>query len=233
MSNYPNDSLQAFTNSWWVDTKPKNLEKGCLIWAYLPHVSQVLNILSPEGRSSATDHTQAKYKIEPLTKEKMHSRPSLPVAALPSISDGVYTVYKAKRRPALVLCCNEAEVPKELRTGGAKWQTTKTILVAPYYGVAQSGSRGGWNSELVSRIRKCEYPQYMWDKLPCSNNDEESVLRFDHIQPIGADHKSIEMTAFTLSKEAISFIDEWLYWFMHGRFHEDGNLHEIRKELLT
>lgn len=51
---------------------------------------------------------------------------------------------------------------------GPTWQTSPMMLVAPYYGVVQSMRRTGWNPLLVERIRRCAYPQFIWDKLPSS-----------------------------------------------------------------
>lgn len=87
-------------------------------------------------------------------------------------------VLRAKRRPVLVLSTGGTEVPRPLRVGAARYQTNPTLIAAPYYGADQGGSSGGWKPEFVERIRRCEYPQYMWDKLPLSGRDE-SILRLD------------------------------------------------------
>jgi len=88
------------------------------------------------------------------------------VAALPDYPGEVRTVYRAKARPVVVLSAGGPEVPRELRVGAAGWQTAPTLLVAPFYGVDPGGTRGGWREDFVTRIRRGEYPQYLWDKLP-------------------------------------------------------------------
>ena len=85
------------------------------------------------------------------------------------------------------------EVPKPLRIGAARYQTNPTLLAAPYYGADFGGSTGGWRPEFVARIRRCEYPQYLWDHLPVGGRDE-SILRLDHIQPVGKHGESYEVT---------------------------------------
>jgi len=46
---------------------------------------------------------------------------------------------------------------------------------------------------------------------------EESILRLDHIQPIGKHHESIELTDYRLGEEALDIIDEWITWLITGK----------------
>ena len=103
--------------------------------------------------------------------------------------------------------------------------------MAPYYGADQGGSSGGWKPEFVARIRRCEYPQYMWDKLPVSGRDE-SILRLDHLQPIGRHGESYDLTDFELHEEALGLVDEYLSWCLMGGLPENGIVNEIRRVLL-
>lgn len=52
----------------------------------------------------------------------------------------------------------------------------------------------------------------------------ESILRFDHTQPVGYDRKNFEMTGYSLGKDAVSFLDEWLSWLISGTVEKDGVL---------
>ena len=70
---------------------------------------------------------------------------------------------------------------------GAKWQHEPTLLLAPYYGSLSDGSRAGWDPEFISRIQRVEYSQYVWDILPIGGSESGSLLRLDHIFPLGAD----------------------------------------------
>jgi hypothetical protein len=140
-------------------------------------------------------------------------------------------LYRAKKRPALVLSTGGAEVSKNLKTGSARYQTNPTILVAPYYGADLGGSTGGWRPEFVERIRRCEYPQYMWDSLPVGGR-KESILRLDHLQPIGKYGKSFEVSDFELHPNAIEIVDEYLTWLLSGGLPSDSILREIRAALL-
>ena len=124
-----------------------------------------------------------------------------------------------------------AEVPRPLRTGAARHQTNSTILAAPFYGADLGGSTGGWKPEFVERIRRCEYPQYMWDSLPVQGR-RESILRLDHLQPVGKHGQSYELTEYELHADAVSLVDEYLTWLLHGALPADGLLREVRRVLL-
>lgn len=106
------------------------------------------------------------------------------------------------------------------------------MLVAPYYGADVGRGSGGWKAELVDRIRRCEYPQYMWESLPTATR-KESILRLDQIQPLGRHGASYTLTEFCLSSDAIGFLDEWLGWLFTGRLLGDGLLFEVRRNFLS
>jgi hypothetical protein len=105
------------------------------------------------------------------------------------------------------------------------------MQVAPYYGVDRSGTRRGWKPEFVQRIRRCEYPQYLWDKLPIGGSDE-SILRLDHLQPVGRHPSSFESTEYCLTDDALAIVDEWLSWLYRAVLPADSVLSEIRNYLL-
>src|SRR5207302_873569 len=65
----------------------------------------------------------------------------------------------------------------EICAGQARWQSARTLLVAPFYGADASGTRGGWPAPFVDRIRRAEYPQYIWDQLPSPGGPIDSIFR--------------------------------------------------------
>jgi hypothetical protein len=123
------------------------------------------------------------------------------------------------------------EISKALRVGGARYQTNPTMLVAPYYGADQGGSTGGWKPEFVDRIRRCEYPQYLWEKLPIGGR-QESILRLDHLQPLGRHGESFQLTKFALSPGGVEILDEWIEWLFLGQVPQDGTLEMVRPVFL-
>ncbi|HLM44605.1 MAG TPA: hypothetical protein VK458_12095 [Myxococcaceae bacterium] len=229
---YPDDCLQSLAEPWWEKTEKADLRRGRLLWSFIPHADQIPWALIPVGRSEPTDHHRGDYRIEQLRAKQTPTAPRLPVAALPQYPGEAYIAQRAKKRPALVLYERGGDIPPALRGGSsAKWMTNPTLLVAPYYGTEPNQKRGGWNPKLVERIRHCEFPQYLWDKLPIGGA-EFSILRFDHLQPIGHHHDTYEATSYCLSKGALELVDEWLQWLMTGRMSQEGILLGVREGLM-
>ncbi len=231
--NFPEDCIQWLIEAWWLTDEKPDLRRGRLIWAFLPHVDQEPRTLTPIGRVDPTDHQRAQFRIGPLRIGQAREAPRLPIAALPGVEGEVHTVHRAKRRPALVVGGIDApEVDRARREGMARWQTAPTILVAPYYGVEGGAKRGGFNEEFIARVRRCEYPQFVWDRLPIGGGAASSILRLDHVQPVGRHYNSYELTPYRLSDEALAVLDEWISWLLTGELGEDGVLAGIREELL-
>ena len=228
---YPDNSVQGYYDPWWVESKDKTYSRGQLIYSFVPHVSQVPSRMVPEGRTDPEKHDRANYRIEPLHIGKKNDRSSLPVAAMGLNHNEIACVYKAKRRPMILLGIGGPEVDKVHKIGAPKWQVLPTILAAPFYGADQDGTRAGFKPELVERIKRSEYPQYMWDMLPIGGA-KESILRLDQLQPIGRHHGSIEFSGFCLSDKALEILDDWLDWVVSGVLRE-GELSYLREELLN
>jgi hypothetical protein len=229
---YPEDSVQDIIGEWWIEDPSFGYHRGRLIRAFLPHVDQIPYQLIPTGRPDPTDHTRSHYTIKPLSIKQSRKRSTLPVAALPVFGNEVLIASRAKPRPALIICEGGEKVEKKLTLGKPHWQTAPTVLVAPYYGIDErTGKRAGFNPEFVKRVRRGIYPQFMWDTLPIGGSAAESILRLDHVQPIGRHHDSIEFTPYRLSEDALSILDEWLRWLIKGDFEEDSILPLIKREI--
>ncbi len=228
--SFPDDSIQNFCPPWWQKEKGGAIARGRLVWAFVPHVDQQPYVLAVKGRVEDDSHSDAEFEVQPLRVNNPPEEAFLPVAALPSYPGEVRTVYRAKRRPALVVAEPGIPVEKALRRGVARYQTNRCFLIAPYYGADRGGKRGGWRPEFVQRIRRAEYPQYMWDRLPIGGANE-SILRVDHIQPIGAHNEAVRPTSYGLTADALEILDEWLTWFLKNRLAKDGVLSFLREEL--
>lgn len=228
--SYPDDSVQNLCGAWWEVTDEPRLEYGRLVKAFLPHVDQQPNVLVSKGRSDPEAHEEVDFEIQPLRRTTPPPDAYLPVAGLPAYPGEVRIIQRAKKRPALVLSVLGAEVESRLRTGAARYQTNRSFLVAPYYGADRTGKRGGIKPELVQRIRRAEYPQYAWDSLPIAGSSE-SILRLDHVQPLGVNDQAIEVTPYRLTDDAAEIIEEWFSWFRTGVLVEDGVLAYFREEM--
>ena len=230
----PEDSVQSaiLPDLWWSDAPDQTLVRGRLIRAFIPFVEQEPFALVLEGRAEPTSHERATYRMVPFALRDRHVPPQIPVAALPHVMGERRFVYRGKIRPALVLGVGGQEVPRSLVSSSARWMAAKTILVAPYFGADQDGSRGGWPPPFVQRIRRAEFPQYLWDSLPIGATSE-SILRLDQTQCIGCDCKAIEVLPYRLGDLALELLDEWLIWLLQEKLPADGLLADLRKGLIS
>ncbi len=229
---YPKNVIQTYVNDWWIKTDEKHLERGRLIWAFVPFVHQIPNKITAIGRKNSIVHNTAKFRIEPIDINARVEAPRLPVAALPLHKGEVNAVYVAKKRPAVVISTGGPSVPKELRFNKPKRQTSPSILVAPYYGRDEGGERSGYSDAFVERVKACEYPNFMWDKLPIGGNTSESILRLNQLQPLGNAFKAYELTEFRLSEDAIAIMDEWINWLFSENLFDDGVILDVRESYL-
>lgn len=229
---YPDDSIQSALepHPWWTTDDDRNLARGRLVRALVVHAEQVPHELIPEGRSDPTDHYRGEYRIVALNVRQPGRLPRLPVAALPQPPGERRLVHRGKIRPALVLSTGGTDIPPALRIGGARWQSSPSFLVAPYFGGEMSAQRGGWSVPFVERIRRDEYPQYLWDVLPLGGATE-SILRLDQLQPIGRHQDAYEWTPHRLSADALAIVDEWLAWLLTGELAAGGVVAFVRQQL--
>jgi len=204
--NFPEDSIQSILDpavSWWEKTESKTIERGFLVKAFLPHVDQIPYTIIPKGRKDANIHDKALVQIRELDIKHPRTREDLPVAAMSLKQQEIWTAYRAKKRPCLVLGKTRKKVDQPDRRGMPQRSTAQTLLVIPCYGADQDGPRAGYNPELVERIRHIVYPQFYLDMLPLGG-PKESIARIDQMQPVGRMYNSYETTDFKLSAEALS-----------------------------
>ena len=229
---YPEDCIQSIIQptDWWVKNEEKKLCRGALIFAFAPHVDQVPYTFEPVGRTHADQHDTAILRVAPLSVKQPRRQTDLPVAAMPRFAGEVWAAYRAKKRPCLVIGSNNPAVDRALTRGMANRSTAPTVLVAPYYGADRNGKRAGYKPEFIERVRHCEYPQFIWDRLPISGS-AESILRLDHLQPIGTHNNSYDMSEYKLSNSALEIVDELVHWLLYGGVSTDSLIAMYRNEI--
>jgi hypothetical protein len=230
---YPEKSIQNVLSPtpWWIKDTSNELHRGRLLWAFIPFIDQIPYTITPKGRTQADIHDRAEMIIEPLKIKQTRTQANLPVAGMPIYQGEVRIILRAKKRPVLILSEGGDPIPKSLTVGRPKSQTTPTILIAPFVGVDQDGTRAGYPPDFVEHVRCCEYPQFIYEKLPISSVNE-SFLRLDQIQSIGKDLDSFELTAYCLSNDAMDIIDEWIIWIFTGMLPTDGIINDVRKSFI-
>jgi len=230
---YPDDCIQsaiADPSRWWVKQSDSQICKGSLIHAFVPYIDETPYTFEPVGRTDPRSHTTAEIKVAPLAVNQPLKQTQLPVAAMTLHHGEIWAAYKAKRRPCLVLgSVSVPAVDKSLMRGKPNRSTAPTMLIAPYYGATDDGSRAGYTSAFVERVRHCEYPQFMWDSLPIPGGTAESIMRIDHLQPIGRHYKSYNLLGYKLSEEALTVIDEIITWYLWGGVPKNGTIASYRE----
>jgi hypothetical protein len=227
---WPDDCIQTCCRDWWIEDRAATLVRGRLLHTFVAFPDVKPYRLVPEDRGDdPKDHSRFRVRIEPFTagSPPKPAPDSLPVAAMPLHPGENYVVQRGKTRPAVVVSQGGVDIPVGVRGGGARWQTSPRLIVAPYYGTDQ-----GWDAGFVARIRHAEWPQYMWDQLPVGGVDE-SVLRLDQMFPMGRDDSSaFRLTDYRLGDDGLSVLDEWVRWTITGGLDPKGPLAGIRAMLM-
>jgi hypothetical protein len=232
---FPDDSIQSILDSnisWWEKTESKSIERGFLVKAFLPHVDQVPYTVIPKARKNPKCHDRAYVQIRELDIKHPRTREDLPVAAMSLNDKEIWAAYRAKKRLCLVMAVTRQKVNPADRRHMPKSSTAQTLLVVPYYGADQDGTRAGWNPKLVELVRHIVYPQFYVDMLPL-NGPLESIGRFDQLQPIGRMYNSYETTGYKLSSKALNVVDELFHNYLYGLVKKGSDLYafiELIKE---
>lgn len=228
----PDDSVQYYLDEWWLRDEGNALRRGHLVRAFVPYFGHELLRFVLEGRAEPRIHDRALFKVEPFTMGRPLPPAALPVAAVPRTGGEDYFAFKGKYRPALVLSTGGPDLPVPLRLGMPRRQTAPTVLLAPYFGVDQDGTRGGYRPEFVERIRRAEYPHFCWDELPIPG-PKQSVLRLDYVYPIPREPDAFELLPFRLGEKALAIMDDWVSWLFTGTLSGESDLAFIREGLPT
>jgi hypothetical protein len=83
----------------------------------------------------------------------------------------------------------------------------------------------------IAPATRLEYAQFLWDKLPESDDTPESILRLDHLQPVGTHYLSFKVTGWKLGTDALNVIDDLLSILMRGGVDQDSPVN-IYRELI-
>jgi hypothetical protein len=225
---YPEDSLHSVCQctDWWKRTDDTVIRRGDLIRVHVPYVVNQPFKLTPVGRKTATDFDKADYRVEPYDASAPTTSPTLPVAGLSLQEKEIFYAYRAKMRPAIVLSTGGEPLSRSDRVGTARWRSSHTFLGLP------TSRASGWKRGTVTRIRHCEWSQYMWDILPDSQYGE-SVFLFGQMQSFSSDYRTYRKSGYRLTDKALDLMDDWLLWYFYGDLSNDGDLRTAREILLN
>jgi hypothetical protein len=222
--------IQDIIDPWWIPADNTTLVEGRLVWTLIPFPDVISRGLIAEGRTEATQHDEAIYRIEPIDIRNPPRRAQLPVAALPANRNERFLVQRGKVRPAILLSPGQPSIPKAAASGSPGYLRRPCAIVVPCYTADGEGKRAGVPEALLQRIRQVEYPQFMLDELPIGNT--RSLFRFDHVFALGSDPKNFKAEPYKLSPDALLVVYEWVGWYLTGVLPNDGMLKLLREELI-
>ncbi|WP_108124564.1 hypothetical protein [Saccharospirillum mangrovi] len=227
--SYPEFCLQTISaGDWWVEQDSPHACRGALVYTFINHFDQAPYTFTPVGRSQPTEHRHAVVEVAPLKIGERLKRDRLPVAGMPVHDDEVWAAHRAKKRPCIVFSQKSPLVEKTLTRGKPNYSTAPTMLVAPFYGANPTDKRLGFKEEFIQRVQHCTYPQFHWDMIPGSSTPE-SILRLDQLQPMGVAQSAYYPTGLMLSAEAMSLLEEMLFWLRMGGLPEDSDIIQYQK----
>ncbi len=221
--------IQAqISGAWWERDGGKQVRRGRLAYALVPHIENVTRTLVPED----PEHPDHHFQVCALDVNKRYED-SLRIKGLPRQRGGsTWGLHPYKRRPVLFIGLNGIPIQKaHSRNRASKWQYARTYTVLPYYSVG-SGATAGWNIDFVKAIQCATYPQYLWEKLP-NGDPNGSILRFDNAVTLGCHVSNYKLSKYYLSNAAMELVDEWFAWCQTGTLAlpEKGEL-RVHRELL-
>jgi hypothetical protein len=224
---YPDICPQNLVEPWWEEDTSDSFKSGRLVWAFLPHVDQVPYKVEPVGRDEPKEHQTGIMSVKRFKIGAPARKKDLPVAAMPVFDKEMLCIYRTKKRPAIIISKGGAFVEKRLTKGKLENRTNRTVLLAPSYSV-----QGSFNEKFCERVRRCEYPQFMWDDLPIGGTEKGSIIRFDHLQPVGRSKNTVKFTKYCLSEKAMTFIVNWVDWLISGYMDENSEFCKTRSFLM-
>lgn len=159
---------------------------GQLFWthAYYPHEN--LEVWRPiPDPSEPTKTIATAFRIESSTSDRF--KRSLPLGAPPLKTNEEFLVIRAKVRP-VVLICTEAQVKLETEKEQRK-VSRKRCLTAQVFSLKDTTTRRSkYSQNFVDRVRKLEYPQFMFLPEKAGLLEVDSILRLDECQSVFTKH---------------------------------------------
>jgi hypothetical protein len=207
--------------------KPENFRFGQIFWthAYYPHEN--LEFWRPQFDSGEPTRTIAsKFIIAPAGGDAF--RKAYPLHAPKLEVDEEFLVVRAKRRPAILL---RASVPWAVDNTGFRGKIQrKRCWVAQIFGLVDSRSgKPEFSNEIVSRVRKMEFPELLFLPKKAGVMAVDSMLRLDEFQSVFTPH--LEPTQFSLGDPLCKMLREQLAFLINGEGPSEYTL--LREELLA
>jgi hypothetical protein len=167
--------------------KAEGVGLGHLVWCPVPQLDEIPRVLEVE-RESAEKHFASRFRIVQLNTQHFRSRSKLPIAALQLHDTEELLIAKAKRRPCIIVCCNNTAFHDENAVNELKQRKhlqDQSMILAPLYGIATPEDEKGFPPKMVARIRGFLYHQFFYLPKICPKTklsvEKEGIARLDRL----------------------------------------------------
>jgi len=196
---------------------------GQIAWAPIPNLNPQPQVLEAE-RINDRSHGMAKARWVVMNDKHFtrRSRNELPILHLHLAETEELVVYKAKRRPGIVVGI-QASVLGGLEL--APHHEENRIVIAPIYGIRTEDDPSGFSRDMATRIRHLLYKQYFpvasWTetrpstRTPGACRLEEGIARFDRLQFLKPASPGCRFVPLRLSDDAIALLHATLWAYFH------------------
>ena len=201
---------------------------GQLFWthAYYPHEN--LEIWRPVANAGDATKTLAKeFQLQAAGGDEFNRR--IPLHAPKLETNEEFVVVRAKKRPVILMQPASSLDISDNKGFRGRWQR-KRCLVAQIFGLSDSVTgRAEFDSALVDRVRRMEFPELMF--LPKSPGylDMDSLLRLDEMQSVFRPH--LEPKGLALNPELCEILRHQFQFLITGSVPSPYTI--LRELLLT
>jgi hypothetical protein len=201
---------------------------GQFFWthAYYPHENLELWRPVPDP-NEPTKTIASTFQIVPAGQDAF--RRSIPLAVPKLETNEEFLVIRAKRRPVLLV---QPEIPlPEIENRGFRGRVQRRrCLVAQVFGLAETKTgRAQFSPSFVDRVRKMEFPQFMFLPKNAGFLEVDSLLRLDELQSVFAPH--LEATQYSMGDEVVKILRGQIAFLIAGIGPNDYT--ELRELLLN
>ena len=208
----------------YEEIEKKSFCIGQLCWVPIPILNKIPKILDLE-RSKPTSHDSVNFVLRDANKSddfRKRDR-SLPIKYLQLQSDEELLVYRAKKRPSVIVASGMDILPSFeplLKHKGKRHLQENSLFVIPVYSICREDYGSGFIKEMIPLIERLVYRQFFY--IPASKEFTEGVARFDRISiVIDRGPSAIIPSSVCLGKEALAILNDMLLFCLSGKESEE------------
>lgn len=206
----------------------RDFRPGQFCHIVVPQLTPIPRILDVE-RNTPTEHEKVKFDIRNANFNDFRLKDRvLPIKYLNLRSHEELLIYKAKRRPGIILSsCTDTfpEIMPLLKQAGKRHLQEDSLFVIPLYSISRPNHQAGFPPQQVALIKCLKYRQFFY--IPKNRYLDEGIARFDRIQTvIGKHNLNIELMDMALTESTLSLFLSMFIFSATGI--EDNHLSEVR-----